>query len=388
LNDEKFNNNLIMNMFPNVDPISLPAPVELFKILHNLTLALHFIAVQVMLGGLLIATVLGFLARGSKEDSKFVFRKEAAKMLALRLPVVMTYVINLGVPPLLFLQVLYGRAFYTSSVLIGVFWIAVIFLLMGGYWHIYRYAGDFEREKISWWKGLVAWILVISIAKIYSTVMTLMLKPEVWNQVYSASPHGFCLPPHDSTLLPRWLFMITGGLVSGGLWMVWLASSRDVDERCSGYLSRLGGRIATVGVLINVPIAIWVVNAQPQSVFNGLSSNILYKTAGIFWLGSMLGILIFSIWRGFGKSATMPGRFVGLILIVVAMLSAVICRDGIRDITLIEKGFNVMHRTVVTNWYVVGIFLGSFVLGLIVVGWLINVMAKAKPQVKKTESGR
>ncbi len=28
----------------------------------------------------------------------------------------MTYVINLGVPPLLFAQVLYGRAIYTSSV--------------------------------------------------------------------------------------------------------------------------------------------------------------------------------------------------------------------------------------------------------------------------------
>ena len=36
-----------------------------------------------------------------------------------RLTVVMTFVINLGVPPLLFAQVLYGRALYTSSVLIG-----------------------------------------------------------------------------------------------------------------------------------------------------------------------------------------------------------------------------------------------------------------------------
>jgi len=32
---------------------------------------------------------------------------------------VMTFVINLAVPPLLFAQVLYGRALYTSSVLIA-----------------------------------------------------------------------------------------------------------------------------------------------------------------------------------------------------------------------------------------------------------------------------
>lgn len=372
-----------MNMYPNVDPIPLPAPVELFKILHNLTLSLHFIAVQILLGGLLIGTALGFLARNSKDETKLLFRKESAKTLALRLPVVMTYVINLGVPPLLFLQVLYGRSFYTSSVLIGVFWIAVIFLLMGAYWHIYRYAGGFEDEKISWHKGLVGWILVIAIAKIYSTTMTLMLKPEVWNQMYAASPYGTHLPPADPTLLPRWLFMLTGGLVAGGLWMVWLSSSKNVSDRISGYLSKLGGKIATVGVLINVPIAFWVIHAQPQSVFNGLASNVLYKTAGILWLGSMLGIFIFSVWRGFGKSSALPNRYVGLCLIIVAMLSAVICRDGIRDITLMEKGFNVLQRNVVTNWYVVGIFLGSFVLGLVAIGWLINVMVGAKPQVKK-----
>lgn len=372
-----------MNAFPSVDPIPLPAPVELFKILHNVTLSLHFIAVQVMVGGLLIATLLGLIARRSNDNARFIYRKEASKILAVRLPVVMTYVINLGVPPLLFLQVLYGRSFYTSSVLIGVFWIAVIFLLMGAYWHIYRYSGDFEYEKISWWKGLIAWILVIAIAKIYSTTMTLMLRPEIWAQMYSASPYGTRLPPHDPTLLPRWLFMLTGGLVSGGLWMIWLGSSKNISEEIGKYLSALGGKVATIGVLINVPIGIWVVRAQPEFVFNGLSANIIYKTAGFIWLAAMLGIFIFSVWRGFGKTATMPSRYVGLGLVVVAMLSAVVCRDGIRDVTLLEKGFNVMQRTIVTNWYVVGIFLVSFVLGLIAVGWLMNVMVKAKPQMEK-----
>jgi hypothetical protein len=47
-------------------------------------------------------------------------------MMARRLPIVMTYVINLGVPPLLFTQVLYGQALYTSSVLIGLWLISVI----------------------------------------------------------------------------------------------------------------------------------------------------------------------------------------------------------------------------------------------------------------------
>ena len=42
-------------MFPQVDPIPLPAPVWLFKVLEILTVTLHFLAVQLLLGGLLVA---------------------------------------------------------------------------------------------------------------------------------------------------------------------------------------------------------------------------------------------------------------------------------------------------------------------------------------------
>jgi hypothetical protein len=53
-------------------------------------------------------------------------------------------------------------------------------------------------------------------------------------------------------------------------------------------------------------------------------------------------------------------------------------RDGIRDLTLLSKGYDVWNRTVVTNWSVVGIFLVLFVVGLGVVGWLISVVARAE----------
>jgi hypothetical protein len=51
-----------------------------------------------------------------------------------------------------------------------------------------------------------------AIAMIYSTTMTLMLRPEVWQQMYAASARGHT-SPSDPTLMPRWLFMLTGGLV-------------------------------------------------------------------------------------------------------------------------------------------------------------------------------
>jgi TRAP-type C4-dicarboxylate transport system permease large subunit len=130
-----------MNHFPAVDPIPLPAPIWLMKALHIVTLALHFIAVEILLGSLLVAALLSVARRNP-------LARTVAAAIAKRLPVVMTYVINLGVPPLLFAQVLYGRDLYTSSVLIGAWWIGVIGLLMAIYWLLYRFAARVENGRI------------------------------------------------------------------------------------------------------------------------------------------------------------------------------------------------------------------------------------------------
>ena len=53
-------------------------------------------------------------------------------------------------------------------------------------------------------------------------------------------------------------------------------------------------------------------------------------------------------------------------------------RDGVRDLTLLSKGFDVWDRAVVTNWSVVGLFLALFVAGLGVIGWLVSVVARAQ----------
>jgi hypothetical protein len=145
----------------------------------------------------------------------------------------MTYVINLGVPPLLFAQVLYGRALYTSSVLIGVYWISIIGILMLAYWLLYRFSARLEAGKSAWWVGLIAWLLAGSVARLLSTNMTLMLRPEVWRDMYSASSMGAYLPTGDPTLTPRWLLMMAGGLFIGGLWLVYLSgrSTFTADEK-------------------------------------------------------------------------------------------------------------------------------------------------------------
>lgn len=367
-----------MSPFPAVDPIPLPAPVLLFKGLHILTLALHFISVEMLLGGLLVATWLNLRGSIGSRDEKALLRLNAAAALSRRLPVVMTYVINLGVPPLLFAQVLYGRALYTSSVLIGVYWIAVVFLLMGCYWLIYRFAAGAEGGRSVWWQGLLACVLAGCIARILSTNMTLMLRPEVWGQMYAASAHGTHLPPHDPTLHPRWMFMVAGGFWVTGIWMVWLAGRQVFDEAVRKYLSATGGRMMAVMVLVQVFLASLVLRAQPQVVRDALAADQLAHYAGIACILAAVLVLLFGLWVAFTSPTGKGAGWVGAALLLVTMLSVTTYRDALRDLTLLGKGYDVWQRAVVTNWGVVVLFLLLFVGGLITVGWLVSVMMRAK----------
>ncbi len=360
-----------MNGFPNVDPIPLPAPIWLFKLLHIVTLALHFVAMQVLVGGLLIAVLLNLLGRSSSS-------KTAAAAVGRRLTVVMTYVINLGVPPLLFAQVLYGRAIYTSSVLIGAYWISVIPALILVYWLLYRFAAGLEAGRKVWWMGLIAWIITGGIADIYVNNMTLMLRPGVWQKMYAASSLGTHLPTDDPTKLPRFLFMIAGGFVAGGLWLIFLAGRKSFSDLDRRYLSALGGRIAAVAAIAQVFAALAVYRTQPAIVQAGLGDHLLYKIAGLGWMALALVILLFAGFAAFAKPVAQLTSWLSAIVAFLSIALMTVYRDGIRDLTLLSKGYDVWNRTVVTNWSVVGIFLVLFVVGLGVVGWLISVVARAE----------
>ena len=372
-----------MNPYPAVDPIPLPAPVWLMKLLHVVTLSLHFVAVEMLLGGLLLAILLS------------LFRSSAhahvtARALARRLTIVMTYVINLGVPPLLFAQVLYGRALYTSSVLIGVYWIAIIPALMLIYWLLYRFSARLDQGKSAWWVGLIAWLLAGCVARTLSTNMTLMLRPEAWHGMYAASAMGAFLPTGDPTLTPRWLLMMAGGLFIGGLWLVYLAgrSTFTADEKL--FVAGLGGKVAAGFAIVYLAAGLWAASVQPEVVKTGLAGHALYAGhaiypaykfsgfAGYGWIALVVVAVLVGAIAGFGKITAGWLSWTAVLAGVLVEIMLTVYRDGVRDVTLLSKGYDVWDRAVATNWGVVGLFLVLFVASLGVIGWLVSVVARAQ----------
>ncbi len=363
--------------FPAVDPIPLPAPIWLFKLLHIVTLALHFVAVEMLLGGLLLAVLLSLFRRSPVS-------LVTARALARRLTVVMTFVINLAVPPLLFAQVLYGRALYTSSVLIGLYWISIIGLLMLAYWLLYQFTARLEAGRSAWWVGLIAWLLAGSIARLLSTNMTLMLRPEIWRQMYSASAAGKFLPTGDPTIEPRWLLMLAGGLFIGGLWLIYLAARSTFTADEKRFVASLGGKVALVFGVVYMLAGIWAASVQPEAVKAGLAGHAVYSFykffgfAGYGWLALVAVAVLLGAIAGFGKIAAGWLAWAAVLVAVLTEIMFTIYRDGVRDLTLLSKGYDVWNRVVVTNWSVVLLFLVLFVAGLGVIDWLVSVVARAK----------
>lgn len=371
-----------MGDFPAIDVIPLPAPVWLFKLLHVLLLSLHFVCVQAMLGGLLIAAV--WSLRGGRVAGSPL--GEASRQVAKVLPTLMTYVINLGVPPLLFAQVLFGHAFYAGSIVVGAWWISVIFMLLAMYYLLYV-ASQRAIDGRGYWPALgTSLLLGVTIAFVYSTVMTTMLRPEVWADMYRANASGTTLPPHDPTTLPRWAYMLFGGLTVGGMAVVALGSMRRQSVELRTLMFREGGRLAAAGVVLQMVAATLVATRQPAVVRDLLAGSTFYHGMQLLWVPVAVAVLalggyLASRADALGGDATRARMFgwAASLSAVVLTLVATAYRDGVRDLTLRAKGFDVWSLPVSPNYLVLTIFLVVTVVTLAVVGALIALVVRSQP---------
>lgn len=370
--------------FPNVDPIPIPAPVWLMKALSLLTLSLHFVAVQLLIGSLV--AVIWFSYRGQATQSNA--NKSAANVLARRLTIVMTYVINLGIPPLLFAQVLYGRALYTSSVLIAVIWICILPLLAICYYLLYWIAHQTKAGKPVALLAVIALLFAAGVGRILSMNMTLMLNPGAWKSMYAHTATGLHLY-QDPTAWWRWGYMMLAGVMTSGLWVLLHSSICTIEDDTKAVMRRTGGVMTAIGGISAAAVAYMVFTTQPSFVLGALARPVTGPIAhyesfavvgggAVCVIGAMLAVLL--ALTQYARTATnVPLTLVGALGAFLSICGAVVARDGIRDLTLRHWHFSVWYRIEVANWWVLGLFFLVFVASLGVIGWLLMVMRQAKP---------
>ncbi|MBN2645333.1 MAG: hypothetical protein JXR59_07665 [Desulfuromonadaceae bacterium] len=338
-------------------PDILPVARGIFEFLLLLTFPLHLLVMNSLIGSLLIAGWAQW--RGGDAGQRLAYR------LAQIIPLLIAFTINLGVPPLLFVQVLYGHMIYSSSVLMGIFWIGVIPILLILYYGAYFY--DFRFWSLGR-RGLPVLFSVLmlglAVAFIFSNNMTLMLTPEVWPHYFN-SDNGNFLHLGEVSLLPRYLHMMVGASAVGGLAVAFLSGLwRNEDPEMVDCASSYGLRLFIAATLVQIVVGSWFLlslRADVLSLFFGQ-----HPMATAFFVAALL-LVVVALHSALNRRVGATFASVVVLLYLMSFLRAYV-RDGYLIRTFVE-----LSTASVPDYSPLWLFVGTLLVGLVLVAWMVRV---------------
>lgn len=365
----------LLATIPQPDPLPLPAPHALVWFLLLLTFLLHLLPMNLLLGG----TVLGSLSRHLGGPGGREHHPQLVKFFSKAMPVTTAAAITLGVAPLLLVQVLYGRLFFTSSILMAWIWFAVIPLLCIGYYGTYLLA--FKEDKLGGALPVVSWgttLIFVAIAFIYVNNMSLMLRPEVFLEKYMTSAAGFQLNWGDATLIPRFGHMFLGALAVTGMVVAIFGVIRSGrDEAFGRWAVKYGAIWFVVATALNIVFGLWWLVALPREVMLRFMGQDMLAAASL-GLGILfaLGVLMMMVMAIQAKN---PGGLVrgSAITLLLTLVFMILVRDSVRQGALEQAGFEAV-KWVAPQWGILTVFLLLLVGAIVTIIWMVTKLAKGE----------
>jgi len=247
-------------------PFGFPAATQLYLVLLVATLLVHMIFMHYVLAGT------AYLACG-----RLFGRQRAAdcgwqQRLADWLPFATGLAITAGVAPLLFLQILYQREFYTANLLLSHRWMAILPVLLVCFYLLYLQKSSWISRRAWGWRVVVTWLAFAGfgfIAWSWTENHLLSLDQEAWAALYAAGELRYA----TAGLLPRlaaWFLLAFPTLAIELFWQGWLVgepldrpaaeSSRVLGlapvQRLAvmGLAGLLGGTVALIAYAITLPV--------------------------------------------------------------------------------------------------------------------------------------
>jgi hypothetical protein len=324
-------------------------------LLLTFTTFLHFIAMNIMLGTGFIAFATPFW-RGSKA---LPLNSHIAKTL----PYSIAFTINLGIAPLLFLQVLYGQFLYTSSVLMAVYWLAIIGLLIVSYYVAYLYRLINDKSGLGRLYISAALLLLLFVAFLFCNNVSIMQMPEVWHQYFSDRT-GSLLNFTDPALIPRYLHFIASAVAFGGLG---IALYFEIRKRRGATDSeewiKLGCNWFMVATIINFGFGFWFLGALPEAAYNPATLN---GKIFVLLIAGSIATIIPSV--ALAQAARIIPATIWALLSILLMTLA---RDSLR-LTYLKSYLNFSDMPYVPQYSPFIVFLLAFIGSIYLVVWMLK----------------
>jgi hypothetical protein len=342
-------------------PETLPLAWGWLKTMLMIVFPLHLLFMNAMFG----STVMAIYARLKGDEASLSVARGVAGII----PCLVAFTVNLGVAALLFTQVLYGQFFYTSSILMAAFWLAVIPLLLAAYYLLYMH--DFRFATMGKWGALAAGaavLIFLSIALIYTNNMTLMLAPGVWRG-YFGNSSGTLLNLSDPSLIPRYLHFIIGGTAIGGLFVAICGKFKGLWGAKAGEAATAVGMgtftILTVAQMLD---GLWFLQALPANVQQRFMGGEAAATILLF-TGVLLALAV--VMAGAMKRVYLAAGLAITLVYVMAFL-----RDQVRSAYL-QPFVTPGALSVIPQYSPMLMFFAILAAGWSVVAWMLYKGAKS-----------
>lgn len=310
--------------------------------IESLWLALYLVSFA------LHAVFVSYVAAGTGYALVAAVRRSADPIAARArdwLPFMLGAGITAGVGPLLFVQMLYQRRFYTANLLMGPRWGAVVPALIVGFYALYLAKASERWRKLALAIGVACFLFV---AWSWTELHLVMLDDPGWRAMYASGARfhlGLDLVPRLATWLGAMLALFAPVAA-------WPASA---SER-----RRLAG-LGLAGLII-----CGVISAATVLVTRDFD-----RAHGWTYL---LGIAAIAAALGWGWTARRPdgpGLTGATAATAVALLAGAVVRESPR-LELIERG-----RATATHASGVIVFAVTFVLGVALIRWVIRTVRGA-----------
>jgi hypothetical protein len=304
----------------------------MIQLLYEATLALH-------------AVFVGYVAAGTIYVAVQAVRRVDDPIAATtrgRLPFMLGCGITAGVAPLLFLQLLHQRRFYTANLLLGPRWLAVVPALVVGFYALYAVK---QLPRFRTIAALVGAACFAFVAWSWSELHELSLADTEWMAFYGAGQRTFA----SAGVAARFV------VFAGGMATLFATVASWQPE---GTARRLAA-IALAGRAASIAGAAWM-------VARGFDPDV----AGAAWPRVLAGAVALDV-VAWAAVAWRPGRDNALAAAtasgVVVLVAAVVVREAPR-LALVEP-----EHPLATGSAGAPVFVVALVAGAAAIGWVVHV---------------
>lgn len=339
-----------MTPIPETNGLGLPVGPWLLLGLKVFGFWLHMVFMNLWLVGIPVGLFL------------WKYRTPVAKRLFKLMPFFMAFGINAGIVPLLFLQTLFAREYYTATILQGWFWFMVIPLLCVAYYAVYLMSSGYYRIL----GGLVAFVLLAWIGLNFSSAMTLASDAGHWKTAFEKTATGGAVTGTylylSQPVLYRYVMVI-------GLALMTVASFFALDARFLAESSSYPNNASDLVVVLVIPgFLIFAVAGYLYQPYVTSAIPLFWRViAGVIPGFALVGGLFYGVFSTRFWSGTLAVFQLGGLLAnaVTRQIGQVVHSGGLR---------NLMDLPVRNEWGPVILFFVTLLIGLGTIVWIARLV--------------